>query len=240
MSIIPPDDPRQSIKFEPLVIPPTPSIEQGISQIERTRAWSDTNGQPGIRTLLGEKNGAQIEEILRYSGASVVEVGAGKLEASKELALKNPQSKLIAIDPFIQASDLTGLPININPMPKRFEDITDTDIPENSIDGVFSGGHTWNYIEDKLAFIQKVWRMLKEGGKGYIEYIGSPMAPSIEQIINRFHLEDTLQQTTSSDGVYVIEINKKKGTSLDLPSYGFTTLPAGNFAGDVNTEYSFK
>ncbi len=97
----------------------------------------------------------------------------------------------------------------------------------------------WNYVEDKLRFLECVWRYLRDDGRGYVEYLGSPIGPSLERIIEMFGLEELFKITESRQSTYILEMTKRPGRELKFGQYVLETTIAGTISGDVNSEYRF-
>lgn len=243
-----PDGPdKYPVSFDPLDLPPIPTdpegikqkLENGISEMNRIRAWSNVGNNEGVRTLLGENNTRYIEELLQQGGTRVVEIGGGKLLASKELAKISSNNQIIVVEPYVDETDLKDLPANMKIIRKGIEELTPQDIQDSSIDALFSGGHTWNYIQDKLACIAKSWRILKPGGKAFIEYSGQPIVPPLAQIISKFQLGSVLTIEEVKGGNSVIVIKKSEDKQVGFGNYSFKPVLSSNFPGDVNTYYEF-
>jgi hypothetical protein len=214
-------------------------LEASIPQMERGRGWTDFNGQLGICSLLGSKQSIRIEKRIQTGYSKFVEIGGGHLETAAELAKMNSTNELMVIEPFIDERDLSEKPQNLKVIAKKVEDVTTSDIPDASIDIVYSGGHVLNYIPDKLGYIQKAWQMLRTGGCGMIEVMGDPFGPSIQQIIDRFHLNKVVHvETVGPNQVIVIE--KTEESQLDFGNYTVSAMPSGNLPGEVNSYYDFQ
>ncbi len=209
-------------------------LEKGIPTMERKRKWS---GIGGIAEMLGSKGSSYIEETLE-KGGTVLEIGGGNLVAAKELAQK-PNGRLVVVEPFVDQDDLVGLPEKIKVVAKKLEEIKG-EIGLESIDAVYSAGHVLNYSEDKLLFLREVWKLLKIDGRAYIEFFTTPISPSFEQIIEKFDLSEIINVIKLGSEVNVLEIVKVSGKDLNFGSYKLETSIAGNFPGDVNSEYQFK
>lgn len=209
-------------------------LGKGISKMERERSWS---GRDGIAEMLGTKGSSCVEEVLA-KGGTALEVGGGKMITARELSRKHPGGKLIIVEPFVDQNDLANLPENMKVVAKKLEEASD-DIGAGSIDVAFSGGHVLNYVEDKLRFLEEVWRSLRAGGKAYIEFFGSPISPTMEQVMEKFGLRQSLNVTNLGGSIKVLEMTKRPGCRLSFGKYKLETSMAGNFPGDVNSVYQF-
>lgn len=209
-------------------------LEKGISKMERGRNWS---GKGGIAEMLGVSGASCVEEVLA-KGGTALEIGGGNLTAAKELAKKYPGGKLVVIEPFVDQNDLVNLPENIKVIANKLEDVGD-EVAAGSIDVGYSAGHVLNYVEDKLQFLKAVWNPLKNKGRAFIEFFGSPMSPSIDQVVEKFGLNQSLNVTNLGGATNVLEITKAPDQELKFGEYELKTSLAGNFPGDVNSEYQF-
>lgn len=220
----------------------TQLLESEIHNMERDRAWFSKPKAPGIleelggrKDQLGPDAANSIEEILKFGG-SVVELGAGKLRASKELAAAYPQGHVIAVEPYVDPDTLHDLPKNMRVIAKSVEDLTSTDLVDSSVDAAFSG-YVFMYPKDKLRFLKEVWRVLKPEGHALIQFFGSPTSPELPELITKFNIPDLLHLTTVPSG-HLLEMNKVPGRKFDFGEYSIVNRQVDGAT--LTTDYSFK
>ncbi|MFH2019336.1 MAG: class I SAM-dependent methyltransferase [bacterium] len=246
MTLRRPDIPGDNIQppFEPLVIPlgvgdkdATAKIASSIrSGMERSRKWS---GKDGVKKQIGEGNGEIVENILRIGGATLVEIGAGELQTTKELATFGSDNHIIAVDPFVSDASREALPRNITVVPKLLEETSRDELVPNSADVVISGGYTINYPSDKLAFLQRIYEVLKPEARAYMHFTGNLTDPSLIEIIAKFDLQEILSiMYTGSD--IVLTMKKQIGKDLNFGRYESEIAQQGvSLETDTITNYKF-
>ncbi len=246
MALPSPDAGEYKVTFTPIILELEKLNEVAVAEklansanvMERKRTWF---GRGGIREQIGEKNGAIVETLLGIGSITLVEVGAGELEATKELAQIGSGNRIIAVEPFVVQSTTESLPENVTVLPKFVEAVSDEDIPPNSADVVVSGGYTINYPPDKLAFLKRIYGMLKPDSRAYVQFEGYLTNPSLLEIIDKFALEDIMSIEPGDKSGFVITMIKSASHNLDFGSYDAKVAHQGVcFEADTTTNYTFK
>lgn len=219
----------------------TKVLKNQINNMERQRGWFSRPKTPGVleelsgrKDQLGPKEANYIEAILKLGG-TVAEIGAGKLRACKELAVSFPEGHVIAVEPFVDPDTLRDLPKNMSVIPKSVENLTPTDLVDNSVDAVFSA-YVYPYAKDKLGFLTGVWRILKPEAQALIQYFGAPTNPGLPELIKKFKMSDLLNLTVIPSGT-LLAMKKVPGRTLDFGQYTMSAYPVGG--GALMTEYTF-
>lgn len=189
-----------------------------------------------MKTILREENAKYIEETLA-NGGTIVELGAGRLIAARELAANYPNGTIIAIDPFLDDEDTNDLPENIRVVKKKVEEVTDGDVEEGSVDACYSA-YTFDYPPDKLAFLKSTYTMLKDRGKAIIHYVGNPMQPDVASVYGRIGAKDLIETSKRDKHGDVFTMTKDSNRKLDFGEYSFETIPIGKAW--LTADYSFS
>lgn len=246
MALPSPDAGEYKVTFTPLIIEPEKLDEATVAEklassanvMERKRMWS---GRGGIQEQIGVKNGELVETLLKIGGITLVEVGAGELETTKELATIGEGNSIVAVEPFVVESSKESLPKNVSIVPKFVEDVGEDEIPQNSADVIISGGYTINYPPDKLAFLKRIYRMLKPDSRAYIVFEGYLTNPSLFEIVDKFGLHDLMTIEHNDKSGYVITMKKSATHDMDFGSYEAKVAHQGVcFEADTTTNYTFK
>lgn len=213
-----------------------------INNMERERGWFSRPKTPGVleelsgrKDQLGPKEANFIEAILNLGG-TVAEIGAGKLRACKELAVSYPKGHVIAIEPFVDPDTLRDLPENMRVIPRSVEQLTSTDLVDNSVDAAFSA-YVFMYPKDKLGFLTGVWRILKPEAQALIQFFGAPTNPGLPELIKKFNLSDLLNLTVIPSG-NLLAMKKVPGRTLDFGKYTMAAYPLDRAS--LMTDYTFK
>ena len=209
----------------------------------RKRSWSNreeisSDGKrikiEGERLFLGTHAADNIEDILRRGGV-VWEIGAGRLSASKELALKFPQGKVVAQEAEPDDRDFVELPQNMRRIPSDVEHMSLESFLGWRPDAAFSI-LVLPYPQDKLLFLKKVYEMLSSGGKAFHYVLSSPTDPPLDTIARRLGWENRLEAQVTKLGLLVIMT--KGEDELDLSNARFTEAqPDGNLKGAFISHY---
>lgn len=217
-------------------------LKSQINNMERERSWFSRPKTSGVleelsgrKDQLGSKEANYIEAILKLGG-TVAEVGAGKLRACKELAALYPEGHVIAIEPYVDPDTLYDLPKNMRVIPKSIEQLTTTDLADNSVDAAFSA-YVFMYPKDKLGFLTGVWRILKPESQALIQFFGTPTSPGLPELIQKFNCSDLLNLTMIPSGC-LLAMKKIPGRTLDFGQYTMSAYPVDGAT--LMTEYTFK
>ncbi len=204
--------------------------EDNRRQIELVRAalpdYNRSRGWDSIKPTIGESSSQWIEDFLAGSQPrNVLDIGCGTGQALVDLARRFPQHQYYGIDLAVE---------NHSPAPHVF--IHEGDLQKLPFDykmfDIVYGEFAFPYVTDKLRGISEAHRVLRKGGRGFID-----LHPSLVEFVGRggeMIFESEKDVTWRADGRVYLE---KDHSRIPFGKWAYLCREETGLAGMVKSVY---